>query len=382
LQRLQATLIGNHENAIKFGVIINENTLKAKMAELGTDKLTGAAKEQAKVFARLTLLMEGTKDAQGDLGRTSDSFANSMKRMWSMLKELGETIGTAIMPIFQGLGNIISALAEKANEFVGGQLPKLNEALSTVKAILDGIADGIRGSSFDGWSKQLSDAFKNASDILMATIKAVGQFLLSISLQAGQLIGDGIVAAIASVGGATGKFVAETWRMAKGGYAITAARLGGASLEEARGIANEAVNGPKASPMAALAGAARSAFGPGSELANVFSRVADGIGVEVGDKVGDKIEALIPEKPAGADMSLFPGPRWKEIDLSGVAEPEQKPAQTAESGLRSFSGLWESLQNRMSKGEQEINAEQKRQTVILDGIRANGDKPQLGGVWA
>ena len=382
LQRLQATLIGNHENAIKFGVIINENTLKAKMAELGTDKLTGAAKEQAKVFARLTLLMEGTRDAQGDLGRTSDSFANSMKRMWSMLKELGETIGTAIMPIFQGLGNIISALAEKANEFVGGQLPKLNEALSTVKAILDGIADGIRGSSFDGWSKQLSDAFKNASDILMATIKAVGQFLLSISLQAGQLIGDGIVAAIASVGGATGKFVAETWRMAKGGYAITAARLGGASLEEARGIANEAVNGPKASPMAALAGAARSAFGPGSELANVFSRVADGIGVEVGDKVGDKIEALIPEKPAGADMSLFPGPRWKEIDLSGVAEPEQKSAQTAESGLRSFSGLWESLQNRMSKGEQEINAEQKRQTVILDGIRANGDKPQLGGVWA
>jgi len=376
LQRLQATLIGNHENALKFGVIINENTLKAKMAELGTDKLTGSAKEQAKVFARLTLLMEGTTDAQGDLGRTSDSFANSTKRMWSMLKELGETIGTAIMPIFQGLGNIISALSEKANEFIGGQLPRLNEALSTVKAILDGIADGIRGSSFDGWSSQLSSAFKDASDILMATIKAVGQFLLSIAVQAGQLIGEGIIAAM------PGSAAAGVWNKAKKGYAITAARLAGASLEEARGIANEAVDGPKASPMAALAGAARSAFGPGSELADVFSRVAGNMADKVGEKVGDKVEAIVPEKPVGADLSLFPKPRWKEIDFSDFGEPKQEPAEKAESGLRSFSGLWESLQNRMSKGEEEINKEQKRQTDILNGIKANGDKQPLGVVWS
>ena len=170
LQRLQGTLIGSHENALKFGVVINENTLKAKMAELGTDKLTGAAFEQAKVFARLRLLMDGTKDAQGDLGRTSDSYANTMKRMRSTLKELGETLGSFLLPIFKGVGNIISAVAEKANQLVSGEMPELQSALTTVRDVLDGIAAAIRGSSFSGWSTQLSGAFKDAADILIHAI--------------------------------------------------------------------------------------------------------------------------------------------------------------------------------------------------------------------
>jgi len=76
LQRLRGTLIGSHENALAFGVVINENTLKAEMAAQGWDKLTGAAFEQAKVQARLNLLMAGTSDRAG--------------RRHSHLGELGE----------------------------------------------------------------------------------------------------------------------------------------------------------------------------------------------------------------------------------------------------------------------------------------------------
>ena len=37
MRRLQGTLIGSHENALAFGVIINENTLAAKLAANGWD---------------------------------------------------------------------------------------------------------------------------------------------------------------------------------------------------------------------------------------------------------------------------------------------------------------------------------------------------------
>lgn len=99
LQRLQGTLIGSHENALAFGVVINENTLKAEMAANGWDKLTGAALEQAKVQARINLLMKGTIDAQGDAARTSGSWANQMRALQATLTQTGTEIGLKLMPV-------------------------------------------------------------------------------------------------------------------------------------------------------------------------------------------------------------------------------------------------------------------------------------------
>ena len=98
LERLRGTLIGSHENALRFGVVINENVLKQELARMGADKLTGAQKEQAKVQARLNLLLAGTTDAQGDALRTSDSFANQMERLKNNLRDTGATIGQLLLP--------------------------------------------------------------------------------------------------------------------------------------------------------------------------------------------------------------------------------------------------------------------------------------------
>jgi len=98
LQRLQGTLIGSHENALAFGVIINENTLKAELAANGWDTLTGAQLEQAKVQARVNLLMAGTTDAQGDAIRTADSYANKQRALAAVTEELQVTLGTMLLP--------------------------------------------------------------------------------------------------------------------------------------------------------------------------------------------------------------------------------------------------------------------------------------------
>lgn len=99
LQRLQGTLIGSHENALAFGVVINENTLKAELAANGWDKLTGAELETAKVQARINLLMKGTSDAQGDAARTSGSWANQMRALQAELSEAATTMGAELLPV-------------------------------------------------------------------------------------------------------------------------------------------------------------------------------------------------------------------------------------------------------------------------------------------
>jgi len=110
LARLRGTLVGAHENALAFGVVINENTLKAELNRMGADKLTGAQKEQAKVQARLNLLFQGTTDAQGDAAGTSESFANRMKDLQATLSDVAIEFGQHMIPLATSLVEKIRGL--------------------------------------------------------------------------------------------------------------------------------------------------------------------------------------------------------------------------------------------------------------------------------
>ncbi len=136
LQRLQGTLIGNHENALAFGVIINENTLKAELAAQGWDTLTGSALEQAKVQARINLLMQGTTDAQGDAARTSGSWANQMRALKATLTDTATEMGLKLLPIFTPLLARIGELALQAVPFLSAAFDNLIVFLTPVAAFI------------------------------------------------------------------------------------------------------------------------------------------------------------------------------------------------------------------------------------------------------
>lgn len=129
LRRLQGTLIGSHENALAFGVVINENTLKAELAANGWDKLTGAQLESAKVQARINLLMKGTTDAQGDAIRTADSYANQTKGLQAAMTDLQATLGNALLPSMTRLVEIATDAA-RALEVTAGAGGKYDDSVS------------------------------------------------------------------------------------------------------------------------------------------------------------------------------------------------------------------------------------------------------------
>lgn len=175
LQRLQSTLIGNHGNALAFGVIINENTLAAELAANGWDELTGSQLEQAKVQARINLLMRGTTDAQGDAIRTADSWANQTRALKATLKDLGTEMGLALLPAITPLLAQMGQIAKSAAPLVTAAFQAL---IPYVTSLAQWLGDAIPAAikTIAGfWSGSLQPVLQSLSQWLGEAIPAAIQ---------------------------------------------------------------------------------------------------------------------------------------------------------------------------------------------------------------
>ena len=97
MDSLTSAMIGSHETVKKFGVIINETTLKEELFAMGAEKVNGVFTEQDKAMARLNIIIKGTSDAHGDLIRTQDSWFNSTEALQSKITGLREEIGERLI---------------------------------------------------------------------------------------------------------------------------------------------------------------------------------------------------------------------------------------------------------------------------------------------
>lgn len=100
---IQSALVGNTETIKKYGVVLKATDISQRaMADSGkssADSLTNAEK----VVAAYKLILEGTADAQGDVARTQDSFANRSRRLEARIKDLKAAIGGQLIPILSDL---------------------------------------------------------------------------------------------------------------------------------------------------------------------------------------------------------------------------------------------------------------------------------------
>jgi len=108
--KLRAGIAGETEPLRKLGIVVDENTVKTYaykngIAAQGAELTTGE-----KVLARYGAIMEQTKNAQGDLGRTLDSPTNKMRIMKDQVKALSVDIGMALMPAYQALLSILKPI--------------------------------------------------------------------------------------------------------------------------------------------------------------------------------------------------------------------------------------------------------------------------------
>lgn len=103
VQALGAALRGESEPMRRFGVMLNDVTLKEEAMKLGIYNGTGALNAQQKVLAAQAAILSQTSDAQGDFARTSDGMANQQRILSAQIKNLKDGIGAGMLPMVQKL---------------------------------------------------------------------------------------------------------------------------------------------------------------------------------------------------------------------------------------------------------------------------------------
>lgn len=105
-------LRGERDPIERYGVGINEASIKAKLLEQGLSGLKGAALDQAKAQATLTLLTEQTKNAQGAAGRESNTLQGQTIRLSAQYKDLSASVGAKLLPVLTSLAEKLRAVMD------------------------------------------------------------------------------------------------------------------------------------------------------------------------------------------------------------------------------------------------------------------------------
>lgn len=198
LGKLRSGLSGESEPLRDLGVFLNEAKVQAEGMSLGLANASGEMDEGAKVAARYSLIMKEMGDAYGDVGRTSDSYANTQRRATAELDDLEATIGQGLLPIMADLSSIAGDVANS----MGGAAESANDGswvdsvpvLSYVAIALDKLAGDSEGAAEA--SEYLADSQKALQDAQSRTARQAALTTKQIDDQAKAL--DDLLAATQS----------------------------------------------------------------------------------------------------------------------------------------------------------------------------------------
>jgi hypothetical protein len=125
INAIGSALRGEAEPLRRYGVLLNDATLKAAALELGIYSGTGALTAQQKVLAAQKVILEQTNLAQGDFARTSDGLANSQRQIAASVEDAQAQLGEALLPVIQQLADFTkNVLVPAFSSFIDGLIGK------------------------------------------------------------------------------------------------------------------------------------------------------------------------------------------------------------------------------------------------------------------
>lgn len=98
-----AGLRGESEPLRRYGVLLDDATLRARAMQMGIYDGNGSLTAQQRVLAAQAEIFAQTSDAQGDFARTSGGLAGQQKILASSFDDAKEKLGTALLPAMTGL---------------------------------------------------------------------------------------------------------------------------------------------------------------------------------------------------------------------------------------------------------------------------------------
>jgi hypothetical protein len=129
LEAIRSGLVGETEPLRRFGVNMNDATLKAQAMKMGLIKsVKDGLTPQQKALAAQRLIFKQTAKAHGDFNKTSDQLANSQRRLQARWVDVKNTLGTALLPAVK---NVTTSLLNIADDVQ----PKVERAVKNIARV-------------------------------------------------------------------------------------------------------------------------------------------------------------------------------------------------------------------------------------------------------
>lgn len=151
IRAFTSALTGERESLKTLGIVINEADVKQEAMRLGLVRVGEELSKTAKAQATYSLLLKNTEDAQGDLARTQDSFANQLKRFQAEVTNLSEAFGNLLLPAATEFISKATTLLVKITELDSGSktliltLGGILAVIGPVLLIVGGLSSGLGG---------------------------------------------------------------------------------------------------------------------------------------------------------------------------------------------------------------------------------------------
>jgi hypothetical protein len=136
IQAIGAALRGESEPIRKYGVLLDDATLKAEAMKLGLYDGSGALDAQVKSLAAYNAILGQSGIAQGDFANTSDSLSNQLKIATASFAELKTEIGEQLQPVAKTFVDFLNA----------EMIPALRDSVKEYKEFATATQDAAMGN--------------------------------------------------------------------------------------------------------------------------------------------------------------------------------------------------------------------------------------------
>jgi hypothetical protein len=135
INAIGAALRGESEPIRRYGILINDATLKATAMSMGLYKGKGNLDLQAKSLAAYRVILNQSKDAQGDFARTSGGLAGSTKILSSELANLRVNLGSKLIPILLNTFRVVQQISDgfSGKNGLAKRVGEASDALSSAR---------------------------------------------------------------------------------------------------------------------------------------------------------------------------------------------------------------------------------------------------------
>jgi hypothetical protein len=175
---LSSLMRGERDPIERYGIALNQAAVDARVAAMGLDTSTPAAKRAAEAQATLAIVAEQGAAAQGAFARESDTAAGQTQRASAEFENAKAALGDVLLPIVAAAAQKLSALA--------GWLVRKKDVIVPLVAIVGGLAAGIIGlnAAMRAYStvQTIVNAVINASPLMRLVLIITGIIAIVVAM--------------------------------------------------------------------------------------------------------------------------------------------------------------------------------------------------------